>query len=95
VLVANEELDVVPEGALTAEDRLLDEERRALLGLLLDHLEPRRRAVVVAYELEGVPMAEVAAAEKIPVNTAWNRLRLGRQDLRAAVERLRRKRGGS
>ena len=46
------------------------------------------RAVVVAYELERVAMAEVAAAQRIPLNTAWNRLRLGREDLRAAARKV-------
>lgn len=32
-------------------------------------------------------MVEVAAAQSIPVNTAWNRLRAGREELRAAGRR--------
>lgn len=70
------------------ETRLLDRERSTLLVTLLALLEPVRRAVVVAYELEQVPMVDVARALRIPVNTAWNRLRLGRADLRAGVRRM-------
>lgn len=66
---------------------MVEGERAALLATLLARLEPRRRAVVMAYELEGVAMVDVAAAQGIPLNTAWNRLRLGREDLRAAARR--------
>ncbi len=37
-------------------------------------------------------MADVAAAFAIPLNTAWNRLRLAREDLREAWERHEKKR---
>jgi DNA-directed RNA polymerase specialized sigma24 family protein len=62
---------------------------------LLDKLEPQRRAVIVAYTLEGISMSEVAASFNIPVNTAWNRLRLAREDLREAWERYEKKKGGA
>lgn len=87
VLVDVEDLDTAFD-APTSEESLIEAERKALLHRLLATLEPRRRAVVVAYELEGIPMSEVAAAIGIPVNTAWNRLRLGREDLRDAWNRL-------
>lgn len=58
------------------------------LNRLLDCVEPRRRAVVIAYELEGMEMLDVASALNIPVNTAWNRLRLAKMELRAAALRL-------
>lgn len=86
-LFAPEELDYAASAAPTAEDVLSERDRVALLERLLAALEPRRRAVVVAYELEGVEMVDVAAAQGIPVNTAWNRLRLGRADLRRLARR--------
>lgn len=91
VLFPTEELDYQTHGAPSAEERLVDHERMVILERLLDALEPRRRAVVVAYELEGVAMVDVAAALAIPLNTAWNRLRLGRADLQAAATRLLRR----
>lgn len=94
VLFATEELDYSASDMPTAEERLAEAERRALLGRLLDRLEPLRRAVVVAYELEGVAMADVAATLGIPVNTAWNRLRLGRAELREAARRMQRRPDG-
>ena len=91
VLFATEELDSAASAAPSVEDRLIDCQRQMLLNRLLDCLEPHRRTVVVAYELEGVAMADVAVALGIPVNTAWNRLRLGREDLRAAWKRIARR----
>ncbi|MFO0587212.1 MAG: sigma-70 family RNA polymerase sigma factor [Polyangiaceae bacterium] len=87
VLVDVDDLDTAFD-APSSEESLIEAERKALLHRLLATLEPRRRAVVVAYELEGIPMSEVAAAVGIPVNTAWNRLRLAREDLRDAWNRL-------
>ena len=43
---------------------------------------PERRQVVVAYEIEGMAMSDIARAYGVSLNTAWNRLRLGREDLR-------------
>jgi RNA polymerase sigma factor (sigma-70 family) len=92
LLTANDELDGATAGGLDSEERLIAEERRAILMNLLDQLEPLRRAVIVAYELEGIAMADLAAAFAIPLNTAWNRLRLAREDLREAWERHEKKR---
>lgn len=92
LLFTNDELDTEPGIGPGSEERLIAEQHRAILLYLLDRLEPHRRAVIVAYELEGIPMADVAAAFAIPVNTAWNRLRLAREDLREAWERYEKKR---
>lgn len=74
--------------APSPEESMVEGERRELLFELLATLEPGRRAVIVAYELEGVEMKDIAAGMSIPLNTAWNRLRLAREDLRAAWRRL-------
>lgn len=76
----------------SAESILESAEEIALLRSLLGSLRAERREVLVAYELDGLSMAEVAAALRIPLNTAWNRLRLARADLRR--EALRTKREG-
>lgn len=86
---APEHLDRPGRVSVDAEARLLEAERHCLLSELLGRLDPDRRAVVVAYALDEVPMAEVAATCGIAVNTGWNRLRLGREDLRAAWRRAR------
>jgi RNA polymerase sigma-70 factor (ECF subfamily) len=91
-LTTNDELDTGPGVGADSEERLIAEEHNALLLRLLDQLEPQRRAVIVAYELEGIAMADIAAAFSIPVNTAWNRLRLAREALCEAWDRYERKR---
>lgn len=78
------ELDGFGDGAPSAEDTFLACETSARLHRVLESIEPERRAVIVAYELEGTPMSDVATRFGIPVNTAWNRLRLAREDIRAA-----------
>ncbi len=87
VLSTNDEMDTSIGLEMSPEERLLAEERKACLYRALERMEPARRAVVVAYELWGVAMADVAIMLAIPVNTAWNRLRLARQDIRAAFRR--------
>jgi RNA polymerase sigma-70 factor, ECF subfamily len=62
----------------------LDLARRALDTLPLD-----RRAVFVLHELDECPMPEVAEALGIPLNTAYSRLRLAREDLASAIRRFR------
>lgn len=81
------ELDTHDSGSPSPETHLLICERDARLHEALETLDPERRAVVVAYELLGTPMAEVAVLLRVPLNTAWNRLRLARADLRAALLR--------
>lgn len=83
-------LEEEPCVARDPETKMLDDEQRALLFELLAEIEPDRRAVITAYALEETPMADVAAALDIPINTAWNRLRLAMRDLRAAWHRKRR-----
>lgn len=90
IVRAPAELEDAVCGALDAEGLLLERERIELLSSLLGTLEPGRRAVVVGYELEGLAMVDVAERLRIRPNTAWNRLRLGRRDLRAACRRRER-----
>jgi RNA polymerase sigma-70 factor (ECF subfamily) len=66
----------------------VDMVERALAGLDFD-----KRAVLVAYELEEHPMKEIAEALDIPLNTAYSRLRLAREEFAAHVMRLRARRG--
>lgn len=85
----------MPTTSRHAEDAHLAEERRLLLAELLAEVSSERRAVLVAYRLEEIPLSEVAASMGIPQNTAWNRLRLGIADLRAAwLRRLARDQRG-
>ncbi len=54
---------------------------------LLDRLPDERRAVFVLVELEGLSVPDVAECLEIPLNTAYSRLRLAREDVRNSRER--------
>ena len=62
-------------------------EATRILFELVGALCAERRDVVVAYEIEEMAMSDIAGAHGISVNTAWNRLRLAREDLRAGWRR--------
>jgi RNA polymerase sigma-70 factor (ECF subfamily) len=63
-------------------------EARALVLRALDTLDLDRRAVIVAHDIDGWTIPEVAASLGIPLNTAYSRLRLARADFEAAVRRF-------
>jgi RNA polymerase sigma-70 factor (ECF subfamily) len=62
--------------------------RRDLLWKALAALDDDRREVVVLHDVEGHTSADIGAMLGIPANTVRSRLRLGRAQLVAAVERL-------
>lgn len=63
------------------------DDRRLVLEAL-QHVELGRRAVFVMAEIDGVAVPEIAAALGIGLNTAYSRLRLAREEFRAAVVRI-------
>lgn len=70
-------------------DELLERnERAALVQAALEMVDFDRRAVLVAIEIDGTPMKDVAEALGIPLNTAYSRLRLARVEFTAAVRRV-------
>lgn len=68
---------------------------RDLVLRLVETLEPDRRTVYVLHELEGVPIPDVARELKIAEGTAWNRLRLAKQDMQAAYKRFLARKGAA
>lgn len=76
-----------------ADERLIDREKQRLVLEALDGIDPERREVFVLHELEECPMPEVAQTLGVPLNTAYSRLRLGREEFAASVRRIRMKRG--
>ena len=55
--------------------------RRHYLRQLLDKLSPERRLALVLYEIEGVPVSEIARISDCAENTVWTRLHRARTDL--------------
>ena len=80
-----------PHGA--AEDALLARERAELVQAALLGVSLEQRAVLVLHELDGCAMPEVATTLGLNLNTAYSRLRLGREAFRAAFRRLASKKG--
>lgn len=64
--------------------------RRAVdaLDAVLDQMDPDRRQVFVLFELEHLPMKEVAQIVGCPLPTAYGRLRSARKQLREAAQAL-------
>lgn len=84
--------DSVPEAVDStpgADETVAAQQARTAVLRALDALEEDRRAVFILHELDGVAIPEVATALGIPLNTAYSRLRLAREDFRGAVTRLR------
>jgi RNA polymerase sigma-70 factor, ECF subfamily len=79
-----------PGPQVTTPHQLLEEAEQAQqLWCLLDKLDASRREAFVLAELEGLTAPEIAAATNVPLNTVYSRLRVARQELEEALQRLR------
>jgi RNA polymerase sigma-70 factor (ECF subfamily) len=76
------------DSAPAADEKLEMDEARELMLQAIQGIDLPRRAVFILSELEEQPMADIAAALQIPVNTAYSRLRLAREDFEKAASRL-------
>ena len=54
---------------------------------MVSKLSPKKRLVLVLFEIEGVPIEEVAKIAGCPENTAWSRLHYARAELMAMAKR--------
>ena len=71
-----------------ADQRMEDEERKRMVHEALEALDDDKRAVFVLHEIDEVPVPEIATALDVPQNTAYSRLRLGREEFRRALSRI-------
>ncbi len=94
--------EVLDDGALTSERAdsaenveaaIRRQEDRSLALEAIQEIELHRRAVFVMADIDDVPVPEIARALDIPLNTAYSRLRLAREEFREAATRLSKKRG--
>jgi RNA polymerase sigma-70 factor (ECF subfamily) len=77
------------EASSARSDEMLEQKQEtALVHAALARIDLDRRAVLVAHEIDGTPMKDIAAALGIPLNTAYSRLRIAREELTAAVLRI-------
>jgi RNA polymerase sigma-70 factor, ECF subfamily len=70
-------------------EEAIDERRRAaLLVRALDGIGMEKRAVLVMHDMDGVAVPKIAEVLSIPLNTAYSRLRLARNELAERVRAL-------
>ncbi|HVY26641.1 MAG TPA: sigma-70 family RNA polymerase sigma factor [Polyangiaceae bacterium] len=81
--------------SVAAEEVLLERERAQLVQGALQKVPLEQRAVLVLHELDGYTIPDVAATLGLTLNTAYSRLRLGRDCFRAAFRRVASQRGFS
>lgn len=83
------DVDLLAESSATNPEAAAEaQEARADFDRLLAVLDEERRTVFVLYEVEELPMEEVAAVVGCPVATAYSRLRSARKLVVAAAKRL-------
>ncbi|MFZ5890544.1 MAG: RNA polymerase sigma factor [Myxococcota bacterium] len=71
-------------------EQALEQRRaRALLDVVLARLPLELRTVFVLFELEGMPVRDIAELEDIPLGTASSRLRRAREEFSEISKRLR------
>lgn len=87
VLGSDTALDPIDETA-SIDERMEAAERRRLVHQALEALDDEKRAVFVLHEIDETPMPQIALALGIPTNTAYSRLRLGRDEFRRAIARI-------
>jgi RNA polymerase sigma-70 factor, ECF subfamily len=69
-------------------ESMAQRQRQELVHRALSSIELNRRGVFILHELDGQAVPEVAQALGLPLNTAYSRLRVARQEFTAAVRRL-------
>lgn len=82
-----------PDLAPAPDVALESEQARALVLAALQHIPLARRVVLILHELDEVPMRDVASTLRIPLFTAYSRLRKARRELEQALKSGASKRG--
>lgn len=84
-----DEVRDVPDSSRGADEQLEQAQARDLVRRALDALDLDRRALIVMHEYEGYPVPQIAETLGVPLNTAYSRLRLAREQFAVQVKRLR------
>lgn len=78
------------DNGLLPDEVLESKQARAMILAALERIPLPRRAVLMMYDLDSVPIREIASVLAIPMFTAYSRLRKARQELEIALRRLAR-----
>ncbi|MBP5405957.1 RNA polymerase sigma factor [bacterium] len=71
----------IGDGRNGTESAVLKQERARMLNLAMEKLTPEKRFVLTLYEVEGVPLKEIAAILKQPLQTVWSRINQTKKEL--------------
>lgn len=84
-------MERLPELRVPAEQELTLERRQEweLLSKLMSTLSEEHRQVFVLYEIEALPMREIAEIVGAPLQTAYSRLQVARKQVESRLARLR------
>lgn len=63
-------------------------DRLRLFQKMLDRLSPKKRLVFVLFEVENLPIEEIAEIVGCPANTAWSRLHHARREIAKMASRV-------
>jgi RNA polymerase sigma-70 factor, ECF subfamily len=78
--------------APTPEQAIAGADRARLVTALLLKVPPARRVILILHDVLEVSATDIARELQMKENTVWSRLRLAREDFRAAAARLPRER---
>lgn len=85
------EIDDAPDEHGDPEATLSARQARERLERALDALTPEKRAVLVMFEIEGLPAGTIAEMLGVPVGTVYSRLSSARAAFAEAVKRMERR----
>lgn len=77
-----------PDRNATSHQQLQAKQARKIVGQAIQAINIERRAVFVLHELDEYTIPEVAEGLSIPLNTAYSRLRLAREDFERAARKI-------
>lgn len=78
----------VRDPGIAIDEDLIVRERRLLVQRALQQVALQHRAVLILHDMDETSVPAIAAALGIGLNTAYSRLRLGREAFRKALEQL-------
>jgi RNA polymerase sigma-70 factor (ECF subfamily) len=77
------------DSAPNPEQAIEEKQARVLFDVALSHMASELRTVLVLFELEGLPVKDIAELEGIAVGTAASRLRRAREEFSNIAKRLK------
>ncbi len=83
-----EAIDPIP----PADELVAQRQAQVLVMKALDTLDIDRRGLLLMHDFDGCPMPEIAETLGVPLNTAYSRLRLAREQFANACRKLQAKR---